>query len=173
MKLNLKKMILIALYTAMMTVLSLYGTFSLYGVKITIQNLPLMLAAITLGAIPGALVGFIGMLLNQMLTYGFTATTLFWVLPQTIIGMFVGFIFEKKLIKQEASLKFFACIIISQIVLTLLNTISMYVDAVIFGYYNFMVVFGTFILRIMLSIITGIAYCVILPLFIKLVKKIH
>lgn len=173
MKSNLKKMILVALYAAMMTVLSLYGTFNLYGMKITIQNLPLMLAAITLGALPGALVGFIGMFLNQMLTYGFTATTLFWVLPHTIVGMFVGYLFERKIIKQESGLKFFACIIISQIVLTILNTIALYIDSTIFGYYTFILVFGTLIPRIMLGIITGIAYCVVLPLLIKLVKKIH
>lgn len=173
MKNNIKTIIFSAVYASLMTVLSIYGTFSFHNIKFTLQNIPLYLAAITLGAIPGAMVGFIGMFINQMLTYGFTTTTLFWVLPHTIIGMFVGYLFEKKIIKVESELKFCATIIVAQILLTLLNTVAFFIDSTIYGYYSFVVVFGELIIRIMIGVITGIAFCMILPLLVKLAKKIH
>lgn len=171
MKLNIKNMVRIALYTAIFVVLSLYGTINLKGLKITIQNLPIYVAAITGGVVPGALVGFIGMFLNQMLTYGFQATTLFWVLPQTILGVACGYIFENEIIKLNNKKKFFVTIIVLQIMVTLLNTIVLLIDSIVYGYYNILVIFGLLIIRIMLSILTGIVFCFIITFIVDLTKK--
>ena len=170
---NLRKFVLIAFYTALFVVLSLYGTINFSGMKLTIQNLPIFVGAITLGAAPGAIIGFAGMFINQLITYGFTATTLFWVLPQTIIGATCGYIFENKIVKVGSGTKFWICIISLQVVLTILNTIVILVDSLIYGYFNFLVVFGPFVLRIMVSIIVGVVYCIVIPPIIKLIKKIH
>jgi len=170
---NLRKVVLIAFYTALFGVLSLYGTINLSGVKLTIQNLPIYVGAIMLGAAPGAIIGFAGMFINQLITYGFSATTLFWVLPQTIIGAACGHIFESKIVKVGSGNKFWICIITLQILLTILNTIVILIDSLIYGYFNFLVVFGPFVLRIMISMIVGVVYCILIPLIIKLIKKIH
>ena len=173
MKLDLRKIVLIALYTALFVILSLYGTINFQSLKITIQNLPIYISGITLGTFPGAIVGFAGMLINQMVTYGFTATTLFWVLPQTILGAVCGYIFENKIVKCEGSQKFFVTIILLQVLVTLLNTVSMAVDAIVFGYFNYIVVFGSLVVRIMVSILTGIVFFITIPIIVNLVKKIH
>lgn len=170
---NLRKVVLIAFYTALFVVLSLYGTINFSGMKLTIQNLPIYVGAIMLGAAPGAVIGFSGMFINQLITYGFSATTLFWVLPQTIIGALCGYIFENKIVRVGGGIKFWICIISLQVLLTIINTIVIMIDALIYGYFNFLVVFGPFVLRIMISIIIGIVYCILIPLIVKLIKKIH
>lgn len=170
---NLRKVVLIAFYTALFVVLSLYGTINLSGMKLTIQNLPIYVGAIMLGAVPGAAIGFAGMFINQLITYGFSATTLFWVLPQTIIGGICGYIFENKIIRVGSGIKFWICIITLQVILTVINTIVILIDSLIFGYFSFLVVFGPLVLRIMVSIIVGIIYCIVIPPIIKLIKKIH
>ena len=173
MKDSTKKIVLTALYIALFIILSIYATINFQGLKITIQNLPIYVAAITLGAIPGAIVGFAGMLVNQIITYGFTATTLFWVLPQTILGAVCGYIFENNIVKMKHTHRFWATIIILQILVTILNTVVYAIDAIIFSYYNYLVIFGPIILRLMASILTGIVYCVVIPLIVDIVKKIH
>ena len=170
---NLRKVVLIAFYTALFVVLSLYGTINLSGMKLTMQNLPIYVGSIMLGAAPGAIIGFAGMFINQLITYGFTATTLFWVLPQTIIGAICGYIFENKIVKVGGGTKFWICIISLQVLLTIINTIVIMIDALIYGYFSFLVVFGPFALRLMISIIVGIVYCILIPLIVKLIKKIH
>ena len=170
---NLRKVVLIAFYTALFVVLSLYGTINLSGMKLTMQNLPIYVGSIMLGAAPGAIIGFAGMFINQLITYGFTATTLFWVLPQTIIGAICGYIFENKIVKVGGGTKFWICIISLQVLLTIINTIVIMIDSLIYGYFSFLVVFGPFALRLMVSIIVGIVYCILIPLIVKLIKKIH
>ena len=141
--------------------------------RLTLQNLPIYVGAITLGAAPGAIIGFAGMFINQMYVYGFSATTLFWVLPQTILGAVCGYLFENKKVKLSGGIKFWVCIISLQVLLTVINTIVMLIDSLIYGYYSFLVIFGPFILRIMISILVGIVYCVIIPVIVKFIKKIH
>ena len=173
MKLDTKNVVMIALHTALFVILSVYATIDFRGLKLTIQNLPIYLVAINYGVVPGALVGFLGMLINQIITYGFQATTLFWVLPQTILGVVCGYIFENKIIKFSNKKKLFVTIIFLQIMLTLLNTICLLIDSFVMGYYNIMLVFSSLIVRIMLSILTGIVYCILIPLIVNLSKKIH
>ena len=164
MKLDIKKSVLVALYTAIFVVLSLFGTINFQSLKITVQNLPVYVAGITLGVFPGALVGFAGMLINQMITYGFTATTLFWVLPQTILGAVCGYIFESKTIKCEDRKKLFVTILFLQLLVTLLNTVVQAIDAIIYGYFNYIVILEPLTIRIMVSIFTGIVYFIVIPI---------
>ncbi|MBO6134227.1 MAG: ECF transporter S component [Lachnospiraceae bacterium] len=173
MKVNVKLIVRGALYTAVFVILSIYGTINLQNLKITVQNFPIYVAAITLGAIPGALVGFTGMFVNQLLTYGFTATTLFWVLPQTILGAVCGYIFEKNLVKINDTQKFFVCILVLQLMVTILNTLIYALDAFIYGYFNYLIIFGPIVIKIMISILTGIVFSILLPIVVKIAKKIH
>lgn len=174
MKFDVKKLVLVALYTALFVVLSLYGTIQLApNMKITMQNLPIYIAGITLGAANGAAVGFVGMFINQMITYGFGPTTLFWVLPQTILGGAVGYLFENKIVKITSGVKFYVVISFLQLLVTLLNTIVFAVAGMIEGYYNYLLVFGPLIVKLMLSVMTGFVYSILIPIIVNLTKKIH
>ena len=59
--------------------------------KITVDSLPILVAALLLGPLDGLAVGLIGSFLNQMLTYGLTVTTVLWILPAGIRGLVVGY----------------------------------------------------------------------------------
>ena len=173
MKLETKRIVSIALYSALFVVLSIFGTLNFQTIKVTTQNLPIYLAAMTLGMIPGALVGFVGMFISQILTWGFQTTTLFWVLPQTILGGVCGYIFENSYVKVEENPKFYATVIFMQLLITILNTIVNIIDGLINAYYNFITISGSLVVRIITSILTGIVFCIIIPPLVRLIKKIH
>lgn len=173
MKWDSKMYVSVALYSAIFVVLSIFGTLNFHSIKITTQNLPIYLAGITCGMIPGALVGFVGMFISQIITYGFQTTTLFWVLPQTILGAVCGYIFENSLVKANESPKFYASIIFLQLLVTILNTLANAIDGLVNGYFNFVTILGPFVVRIIASVLTGIIFCIIIPPLVKMIKKIH
>ena len=166
--------VLIAIYVALVVILGKVANFTDGNVKLTLKNLPIYVGAISLGSIPGALIGFLGELILQLTgEYGFTVTTLFWVLPQTILGAVCGLIFENNKVKTSSGVKFVICIIILQLFLTLLNTLVWCIDALVFGYFNYITLFGSLITRLMLAVILGIYYCFLIPVLVDAIKKIH
>ena len=84
-----KRLALDAMLAAMYVVLSLFS-INLPGMKITLDSLPILVGAALLGPLDGLAVGLIGSFLNQMITYGFTATTLLWIIPAGLRGLLVG-----------------------------------------------------------------------------------
>ena len=171
---NIKKIVQIALLTALFVLFGKFVTLDFGNLKITLKNLPLYVGAISLGTLPGALIGALGELTVQLTgPYGFTATTLFWILPHTIVGAICGFAFEKEYIKLNGEIKYWVFIICLQILLTILNTIVMVVDSLIFGYYNPITIISTFVTRIMLALLVGFVYCVVIKYIVIAIKKIH
>ena len=71
-----------AMFAAMVTVLGL--------VSITIEAMPVFLGALMLGPVDGMVIGGIGTLLYQLLSYGVTATTALWIAPYVLLGLCVG-----------------------------------------------------------------------------------
>ena len=58
--------------------------------KITFDSLACLLTAMMFGPIDAFLVGFLGEFMSQMLGFGFTATTLLWVLAPAVRGLLIG-----------------------------------------------------------------------------------
>ena len=79
--LSTRKMVTIAMLTAVYVVLSLVGTLNLWWIRISVDSLPIILGALLYGPVGGLLVGLLGSLMNQLITYGLTATTVLWVIP--------------------------------------------------------------------------------------------
>ena len=52
--------------------------------KITFSGLPIIIIAILYGPFAGFVVGLIGSVLSQILTFGITATTIYWIWPETL-----------------------------------------------------------------------------------------
>lgn len=138
------------------------------GVKITFDALPVIIAAVLFGPVDGVLVGFLGALLEQMIKYGFTATTLLWVLPAAVRGLFIGvsaLVLKKQmsvdtLLEKKRPYIYFVVCILSGILVSTLNTFAFYVDSKLFHYYEYHMIFGIFWLRIVLgmaaSLVTGV-----------------
>ncbi len=165
-KLSLKRLVLNALMIALYLVIATFLAIPLGGLKITIEALPIIIVAVVFGPVDAAIVGFLGELLNQMLTFGFTPTTLLWIAPSVARGLLVGLCLLP--LKKEGALLtgkpkpahlafFFAVNMIGALVASVLNTFTLYVDSKMFGYYSYAMVFGSLVVRIVLGVATSIA----------------
>ena len=171
---NVKKIIQISLLIAIFVLLGKILTLDFHSFKITVKTLPLYVGAIVFGDLSGALIGCIGELLLQLTgNYGFTATTFFWALPYAIVGSICGIAFKRNFIKLNSDIKYWIFIICMQLLVTLLNTIVIIIDSLIFGYYNPITIISNLITRFMLAILTGIVYCIVIKYIVDAIKKIH
>lgn len=152
---SVKRIAIDAVLIAMYFGLSLLSV-QLGGIKLTFASLPTIICAMLFGPIDGFLVGFLGAFLEQMIKFGFTATTMLWILPPAIRGLFIGIcaLLLKKHMSVDAILQtkrpyvyFIACIV-SGIIVSTLNTLVFYVDAKMFHYYEYHMIFGVFWIRI-------------------------
>lgn len=157
-----KRIALNAIMIALFVGLS-FCSFIIAGVKVTLEDLPVVICAVVFGPIDAALVGFLGEFMNQMLTYGFTPTTLLWILPAVIRGLFIGTCihFMKKrhttegIFQSKRVVLIFVICAISGILASVFNTFAYYVDSNMYGYYNYALVFGVFWIRVVIGIVAS------------------
>ena len=153
-----RRMAINAVMAAIYICLSFYSPI-VAGVKITFEGFPVVVSAIIFGPIDAIIVGFLGEFINQMLTYGFTPTTLLWILPSVSQGLFIGvcMYFAKKglnfrqLFQNKGIFLIFAACAISGVIAACFNTLAYYVDSNMFGYYNYHMVLGVFWIRVLLG----------------------
>lgn len=146
--------VLIAMYFGLS-----WASVEIGGIKLTFVGLASIIAAMVYGPIDGFLVGFFGAFCEQMLKYGFTATTLLWLLGPAMRGLVVGcakLIFKRSmstenLLRNHRPYVFFAVSIFAGLVVSMLNTTAFYVDAKMFHYYTYELIFGVFWLRLLLA----------------------
>lgn len=155
---------------------ALYFIFDLISIKagpfkISVSGLPIILVAIIYGPIDAMIVGFTGAFLGQMVSFGFTPTTILWCIPAVVRGLFVG-LFTKKLNIKERPISLIIIIVISSLLVTTINTVVMYIDSVIYNYYSYAYIFGALFTRYVTGIITAIIYSVLTPVIYDPVSKI-
>ena len=139
------------------------------GIKLTFASLPTLICAMLFGPIDGFLVGFLGAFMEQMIRYGFTATTALWVLPPAIRGLFVGVcvLLLKKQMSVDAILStkrpyvYFVVTLISGVLVSTLNTLVYYVDAKLYHYYEYHLIFGMFWVRIASGLLSTLLMAVV------------
>lgn len=142
--------ILVALYIILATFIAIrFG-----NIRITLGSLPVVLAAMLYGPTIASIVGTCGELGVQLLTYGLSYTTPLWLIPSAARGVLLGLAFRYG---WATGRKFYAANILVAIVVTLLNTLVIYLDSVILGYFSWVYVFSSFAIRIISGIITAIA----------------
>ncbi len=164
-----KRLAVDAMLAAMFVVLSLFS-ISLPGMKITLDSLPILVAAALLGPLDGLIVGLIGSFLNQMITYGFTATTLLWILPAGLRGLLVGLYAKRH--NFDMTLRQTVFITVSTALLvTALNTFFMYVDSWVYSY-SYAAALPTLALRILAGIITAVLFSLLLPAILTALRRL-
>lgn len=139
--------------------------------KISLSGLPVIIVAIFGGPLWGAAAGFVGAFIGQMLTYGFSATTLLWVLPAVVRGVSMGLLFRafKQSIKPSVLTLETA---ISSLLVTLFNTLAMLVEQKLYGYYSsYIAIFAAIPQRVIAGIITAVIFSLMLPTIITALKK--
>ena len=166
---NAKRMTVISMLAAMCAVLGAIS-IDLGNLKITLESIPVILGAALFGPIDGALVGFVGTFVYQVIRYGFSVTTLLWMLPYCVCGLIVGFYAKKR--NYNLSVKqMILIVVIAELVITTLNTGVLYIDSKIYGYYSAVYIFGTLVPRYLICVGKAIAEGALLPLLIKPIKE--
>lgn len=175
-----KRIVVDALLIALFYILSMLSV-EIAGVKITFVSLPTVVCALLYGPVDACIVGFLGAFLEQMLKYGFTATTILWLLPAVIRGLIVGLgtVVLRKSMSIEAitSTKkpyvYYIVCIAAGLVTSCANTLVFYLDSVIYHYYSFAMVFGVFWVRLATGALASfLTATVALPVVVAL-RKFH
>lgn len=134
------------------------------GLKLTFEHLPVIVAALMFGPVDALIVGALGELANQMLTYGFTVTTLLWMTPAMFRGLSMGlcakllsgYVGLNAVIEKKLPIAFWVICVISGLICSLLNTFTLYVDSKMFGYYSYAMVFGVLWVRLAASAVSSV-----------------
>lgn len=164
-----RRLAVLAMLTAFYVVLSLTLTVNLGWMKITLDSLPILLAALLYGPAGGVLVGLLGSFLNQLLTYGLMPTTILWILPAVVRGFVVGAYSEKhgKLPRSRLCLLLTA----SAVLVTALNTAVDYLDSVIVGY-AYAAALARIATRVVSGIVTAVVMTFLVPPLLKLLHRV-
>ena len=139
-------------------------------VKVTFESVPVLIGALLFGPIDGLAIGGIGTLLYQMLSYGFTATTALWIIPYMVCGLFVGLCARIKRF-DLTNRQLMVIVVIGELLVTFFNTIALYVDSHVYGYYHPTIITGVLGLRLVICVVKAMAYSVILPSLLKPIRK--
>lgn len=162
--------VLIALFYA----LSLLA-IELPGVRLSFASLPIVIGAMAFGPLDGFLIGFLGEFLSQMLKYGFTATTVLWLLPAALRGLTIGLgarLFRKSMgipdFGRSPAVYFIVCLV-AALVTSAVNTLVYYIDSKLFGYYSYALIFGAALTRLLTNLLnSSIAAAVAIPVLLAL-----
>lgn len=156
--------VLIALYVVLSFVSLNFGFL-----KLSFALLPVFLSALCFGAVDAIAVGAVASFIQQMLTYGFTATTVLWMLPPIVLGALVGLYARSKqfdmTIRQHAFIIAIGCLTV-----TTINTVVMLIDGWVYGY-PVAFTFSVVSLRYVSSIAMAVIYTIVVPRVVTLIRR--
>ena len=134
--------------------------------RISVAPFAVILCALAFGPLDGLVVGFLGEFLAQVLgPYGLTYTTLLWCVGETTRGLLLGLcavLFMKQWMHSlskptgKQTVMILACCVVTGMISSLGNTMALYVDSKMLGYYSYAMVFGALLVRLLLSTVTSL-----------------
>lgn len=164
-----KRMATDSILAAICTVLALLA-IDTGTMKITFESLPVLLGAILFGPFDGAIIGALGTFLYQILKFGITATTVLWILPYVACGLIVGYYSKMHKFSLSKNQLLFI-ILIAELTITGFNTLALYVDSKIYGYYTPTIISAMIFWRLGIAIAKSFAFTFVLPPVIKVGNK--
>ena len=90
--------------------------------------------------------------------------------PNTVRGLLLG-IYIKKKGYHLSRVQLIGSLIVAALIVTALNTLVMYLDSIIQGYYSYAYVFGGAVTRIIAGIVTALVMSFVAPPVVKLLHK--
>lgn len=156
---------------AIFFVLSNYISVNMAGIRITLDILPVVVAAALFGPVDALIVGFVGNLLFQLAgPYGISATTVLWAVPDAVRGLLAGLLLRGGR-AAAAPKRLIAPLVGISLVFTTVTTGVMYVDCLVYQY-SF-AAYAPFILaRYVIGVVIAVLTALILPHLIKALEKI-
>lgn len=164
-----KRLALDAMLAAMCAVLG-YLALDTGNLKITFESLPVLLAGMVLGPLDGLAVGAVGTGIYQLARYGVSATTPLWIAPYALAGALTGF-FAKRRGFSLTGAALMGAVTAAEGLITLLNTVTLYIDSKLFGYYFPGFIAGSLALRLAICVGKSVVFSLVLPRLIGAVKK--
>ena len=164
---KIKRMAVSAMLAALYFALSMLA-IPVGGLKLTFEHLPVIIAAMLFGPVDAMIVGALGEVANQMLTYGLTPTTILWMTPAMFRGLSVGlcakllrgYVGLDAVIEKKLPVAFWVTCVVTGLICSLLNTFTYYVDSKLYGYYNYAMVFGVLWIRLVASAVSSVVMAV-------------
>jgi len=163
---------LCAVMIALHIVLELFCTIKIGNdFKISFAALPFVVIAFLCGPVEGLITGLLGTFLSQLLTYGITITTPFWIIPCAAQGLTAGLIyiaFKRKPKLVPIGVAVFA----SGFVAVIFNWIASYFDGVVFyKYYTMEILYALIPVRLVVWVAVSIIYTAVLVPVTKALQK--
>lgn len=140
------------------------------NIKVTFEGLPILLAGLLFGPADGMLVGGIGTLIYQLLRYGVSATTLLWIVPYIVCGLVAGTWSRMNRFRPDRA-QTMLLVMAAELAVTGLNTIPIYVDSKLYGYYFPGIVLGALAWRLAICAVKGVAFGAVLPNLAQAVRR--
>lgn len=142
------------------------GTF-----KISLSGLPIIIVSVFCGPWWGAATGFIGALIGQLVSYGFSLTTIFWILPAVARGISMGYLFRA--FKKSTKFSIMTLeICISAVIVTALNTLAMVVDYAVYASVSSVIsIWIALPSRLLAGVLTSVIFALMLPTIINSLKN--
>lgn len=163
-----KRLAFNAVFIAIYVALRYYNIPMGNSFRFTLAPFAVILCSLLYGPVDGLIVGLLGEFLSQILgPYGLTPTTLLWCLGETARGLTLGLctmLFLRKWLlggqrlngKQTAIL--LLCCTMTGVLAALGQTLALYVDSNMFGYYRYEIVFGVLIWRILVYVLLSAVF---------------
>lgn len=173
-KLNARRICYIALLAAMYYVLNLLEIRTPGNLHVTLDALPVMVSALLIGPLDACLVAFFGELLNQVAgPYGITVTLAVWLLPPVFYAWIIGLAAKRQAEKplESRPVACYAVCILAALVRTAANTIGIWIDSVVYGYYSFAIVFGAAAIRFVTGIVTAVLVATVAMPLVRLLRR--
>lgn len=131
---TLLRLVLDAMLIALYVVLSFFASVRIPPlIKISWASLPLLIAALLFYPVDAIAVALCGTFLEQLLSYGITATTPIWMAPPLFHALFVALL-APLCRKGNRRVRQAVLVALSEFFLTFTNTAALYLDAAIVGY---------------------------------------
>lgn len=146
-------------------------SIDLGNIKITLESVPIILCALMFSPLDAAAVGLVGTFIYQILRYGISVTTALWILPYMVCGLVVGIYAAKRQHKLSLS-QTVTIVVIAELIITTLNTGTLYVDSKVYGYYNETLITGMVAIRYAVCIVKAVAVGAVMPTLVKLLQRL-
>lgn len=161
-----------AMLAAMCAVLAYLSIRVNNNLKITFESVPVLIGAFLFGPLDGVVIGFVGSLIYQLFFsgYGVTVTTPLWIAPYVVCGLLVG-LYAKRHAYSLKQRQVVFIIVANELLITAMNTGTIYVDSKIFGYYRPGIITGVLALRLILCVVKALAYSYVLPPLLRALRQ--
>ena len=173
MKYSTTQLTINAMLAAVCAVLG-YLALDLFTLKFTFESFPVLLAGLMFGPVNGALVGFIGTFVYQVLRYGLEMSTPLWIIPYVVMGFVVG-VYAKRATFNNTKREIQSIALGGELLIFALNTVSLFFySRIIYGAFSLPFITGSFLPRLAIACAKGFVYGLITrPILVKLSKVTH